>query len=234
MFVVRPKRLDPSDPRAGRVLLVGVATGVALIIAALCLAGIQLSRLDWVSTDGVVVDVGRGTSSSNGRTSPRYTPTVRYEVAGRSYTVKSHSTTSAPIAVGDPYPARYDPARGAAGTAATLWIVAAGLAGMAVLFVALFGGLWWHGRRQRADPSRSRPSGSQPSASPAGADPADVSLVGPGPVSAHDNPRVLVVVSVIFGVLGVAALVVGGVPGPPGPPGGRTGPRPRPRSPRSR
>lgn len=90
-----------------------------------------------------------------------------------------------------------DPARGAAGSAASLWLVAAGLTGMAVMFVGLFGGVWLRGRRQRNDPSRSQPSRSQPS----------------GRISAQQNPRVLVLVGVIFGVLGAAALVVGGVLG---------------------
>lgn len=115
-------------PRLLRRFTIGLVVSALILVAGIVLAGLELSRSNWVHVDAVVIEVA--TKTSGARTS--YRPTVAFEVGGDRHTVTAWSWTPDRVVVGQSLAARYDPADPAHATTGSWWPAAAIVGGAGV------------------------------------------------------------------------------------------------------
>lgn len=168
-------------------LLVGLVTFFGLAVAATIVGVNEYRKADWPVTEGEVIDVvqkvnTRRDNDGHRRTSITWAPVVRYTVDGNEYSFTSKVSTGTKPTIGSTVEVRYNPddPQQAGLASGVLWVVFM-LGGMAVLFLAVFGGtgLVLMRRQRSAPPPPYQPppyqpyqpphqQGSQPGAEPDG------------------------------------------------------------------
>lgn len=136
-----PTRGTGFDTRRFGLVFIGVGVLVALIlgtIATVLLVRSTQRAHDWVSTEGVVVDVVATTNRDGGRL---YRPVVAYTTPEGEFTCETNTSSSSRPAVGDTRTIEYDPALptrcSIKGNGWVVWF----LYGMGALFLMIFGGV---------------------------------------------------------------------------------------------
>lgn len=142
-----PTSRRSAHPKAGRVvIIVSISATVGLLIAAGIISSLEISRADWVTTQGTVTEVSKRTNDSGGES---YAPVVTYTVDGREYVHRSVIHAQNAPEVGSRVPLRHDPDDPARATLVNLTCMSQLLFGIAVAVLVLGCVIRWFLRRGR-------------------------------------------------------------------------------------
>lgn len=147
-------------------LSIGIVVFLALAVAATIVGWNEHRKSDWPVTHGEVVDVVERVSTSRDsdghrRTRTTWAPVVTFNVDGTEYTFTSKVSYGNPPQIGSTVEVRHNPddPHDADLAGGLVWVVFM-LGGMAVLFLAAFGGtglvLLRHQRRNLSTPGQDR------------------------------------------------------------------------------